>query len=235
MSSLRYFRTSPSAGNGYPTSDGRPMAETDHHRKVMTYLIECLMAWYAARPDVYVTGNLLLFYERKNRRRHVSPDCFVAFGVPNHDRLNYLLWDEVAGPGVVIEVTSATTRREDVETKFALYRDVLRVPEYFQFDPYAEYLDPPLQGVRLIDGEYVRVEPTADGHLASERLGLHLRREGTWVRLWDPAARSDLKTDAMRAKEAAEREAAERQRAEAAEGELARLKAELDRLRRAGE
>jgi hypothetical protein len=25
--------------NDYPTSDGRPMAETDHHRKLMTDLI----------------------------------------------------------------------------------------------------------------------------------------------------------------------------------------------------
>ena len=234
MSSLRYFRTSPSADNGYPTSDGRPMAETDHHRKVMTYLIEVLMAWYAARPDVYVTGNLLFFYERKNRRKHVSPDCFVAFGVPNHDRLNYLLFDEGVGPAVVVEVTSATTQREDVETKFALYRDVLQVPEYLQFDPYREYLDPPLQGHRLVGTEYVRIEPTADGHIVSEQLGLHFRREGAWLRLWNPATKLDLKTNEMRAREALEHAAAEERRADTAEAEIAQLKAELDRLRGSG-
>ena len=47
----------------YPTSDGRPMAETDFHRQLMTALIETLEDWYAAAPDTYVSGNLLLFYE----------------------------------------------------------------------------------------------------------------------------------------------------------------------------
>jgi hypothetical protein len=30
--------------NGYPTSDGRPVAETDHHRILMTDLIQALEA-----------------------------------------------------------------------------------------------------------------------------------------------------------------------------------------------
>jgi hypothetical protein len=43
----------------YPTSDGRPMAETTLHRKVMTDLIEGLERRYADVPDVWVGGNLL--------------------------------------------------------------------------------------------------------------------------------------------------------------------------------
>src|SRR6187399_3008618 len=31
----------------YPTSDGKPMAETEFHRKLMTALIETLEAWFA--------------------------------------------------------------------------------------------------------------------------------------------------------------------------------------------
>ena len=65
----------------YPTSDGKPMAETDTHRDLMTALIETLKAFYAAEPLVYVSGNLLLCYEEGNRRRHVSPDVFVVRGV----------------------------------------------------------------------------------------------------------------------------------------------------------
>ena len=62
----------------YPTTDGKPMAETDYHRDVMLDLIETLRAFYAADPMVYVSGNLLLFYEEGDRRRHVSPDVFVV-------------------------------------------------------------------------------------------------------------------------------------------------------------
>ena len=57
--------------NGYPTSDGKPMAETDAHRDLMTAIIQMLRAFYKARRRVYVSGNLLIFYEAGNKRRHV--------------------------------------------------------------------------------------------------------------------------------------------------------------------
>ena len=62
-------RTSADREVEYPTSDGRPMAETDVHRQDMVDLIETLQDYFAAEPNVYVTGNLLLFYERGNKRR----------------------------------------------------------------------------------------------------------------------------------------------------------------------
>src|SRR3954453_18045282 len=127
--------TPPLLKNGYPTSDGKPMAETDTHRRLRNALIEILMAFYQAQPRVYVSGNLLLFYEPGNKRRHVSPDVFVVRGVPKGIRENYILWEEGKGPDVVIELTSSSTRKDDVKGKFRLYRDVLKVPEYFLFDP----------------------------------------------------------------------------------------------------
>src|SRR5438094_6853144 len=57
----------------YPTSDGRPMAETDWHRDIMFALIKVLQSFFAADRNVYVSGNLLLYYVRGNKRRHVSP------------------------------------------------------------------------------------------------------------------------------------------------------------------
>src|SRR3954452_8975828 len=107
-------RTSADRKVDYPTSDGRPMAETDLHRQDMMDLITTLQDRSAVEPNVYVTGNLLLYYEEGNRRKHVSPDVFVAFGVPKEPlRDYYLLWLEPKGPDVVIEITSKTTRRED--------------------------------------------------------------------------------------------------------------------------
>ena len=55
----------------YPTSDGKPMAETDRHRQIMVDLIESLKVHFADDPNTYVAGNLLLFYDRGNKRRDV--------------------------------------------------------------------------------------------------------------------------------------------------------------------
>ena len=96
----------------YPTTDGKPMAETDIHIVLMMALIQTLRALFADQPRVYVSGNILVFYERGNKRKHVSPDVFMVRGVPNHLRDNYLVWRERKAPQVVIELTSRTTRRD---------------------------------------------------------------------------------------------------------------------------
>jgi Uma2 family endonuclease len=202
--------------NRYPTSDGKPRAETDWHRDLMQALIQTLKFCYAERSRVYVSGNLLLFHEPGNRRRHVSPDVFVVKGVAKHDRPNYLLWEERKGPDVVIELTSSSTRREDLEDKYQLYRDVLRVKEYFLFDPLGDYLDPPLQGHRLRGGQYHPIRAVA-GRLPSQVLHLHLERNGRELRLFDPAASRWLPTPL--------------ERAAAAEAENERLRRELADLR----
>ena len=216
----------------YPTSDGRPMAETDRHRELMFDAIRTLQAWYAHRPDVYVSGNLLLFYRPNDKRRHVSLDCMVVFGVPKHERLNYLTWEEGKGPDVVFEITSKTTRREDIDTKLTLYRDVLKVKEYFLFDPFEDYLRPSMQGYRLRAGAYQPIRPKA-GRLPSRLLGLHLERDGAELRLWNPETGVWLPTSNEMIERERERADAERQKADAerqkADAERQKADAERDR------
>jgi Uma2 family endonuclease len=235
-------------GVDYPTGDGKPMAETDVHRDLMVDLIQTLEARHAADLDVYVSGNILLFYEEGNGRRHVSPDVLFVRGIEKKRRENYLAWLEGKYPDLVIELTSKTTRSEDVKKKFALYRDVLRVPEYIMFDPLGDYLFPPMQGFRLVDGRY-DVIGWVDGRLPSEILGLHLERDGSDLRLVDPATglrlstlkemASEAEAERMRAEAERDRAEAERMRAEAergraeqAEAEAAQLRRELEDLRR---
>jgi Uma2 family endonuclease len=177
--------TFPTPEIDYPTSDGRPMAETDHHRDLMIDAIKTLQARYQGDKMVYVSGNLLIYYEEGNKRRHLAPDVFVVKGVPNHRRKYYLMWQEGKGPDVAIELTSSSTKGEDKKKKKLLYRDTLKVPEYFMFDPYGDYLDPRLQGFRLVGGDYVPIGPV-NGRLPSEILGLHLEVDGDELRLWDP-------------------------------------------------
>ena len=193
------------------------MAETDHHRDLMFDLIKSLQAYYADDPMTYVTGNLLLFYVPGDRLRHLSPDVFVVHGVPMRQRLNYLTWEEGKGPDLVIELTSSSTKDEDIVDKFWLYQDKLCVPEYFLFDPFGDYLKPPLQGHRLRQGKYVPIKP-AKGRFPSKVLGLHLERNGKELRLFNPSTGEWLPTLQERVGEA--------------EAEAERLRREVEELRR---
>ena len=169
----------------YPTSDGKPMGETDLHRSVMVVTIETLKMHFAGQ-QVYVSGNILLYYRPGNKRRHVSPDVLVTRGLEPRDRESYLLWEEGRAPNVVIEVTSQSTRDEDLEDKLEIYRDEIQVAEYFLFDPRSEYLVPALQGYRLSRGRYELIEPVS-GRLASVELGLQLESDSSRLRFYDPA------------------------------------------------
>lgn len=216
----------------YPTSDGKPMAETEVHRNLMMDLIQTLQDHFADDPEMYVSGDLLLFYEEGNKRKHVAPDLFVVRGVPKTPlRDHYLLWNEGKAPDLVIEVTSKTTRREDQNKKKTLYRDVLKVPEYFQFDPTEDYLKPPFQGHRLVEGEYVPIEPV-EGRLPSQVLGLHLERVGRSLRFHDPATGQRLSTREERIQEAEATIAAEEAARLQIEAETDRLRQELEAMRK---
>lgn len=213
----------------YPESDGKPMAETDWHWQATVELTMMLKAHYADAPDVYVASDLLIYTQEGNPRAAVAPDVFVVFGVPKGPRRIYKLWEEHAAPAVVFELTSRKTRREDLVTKRAQYAR-LGVAEYFLFDPEADYLLPPLQGLRLEGGKYVAMATAPDGTLRCEALGIDLRADGSRLMLRDVATGERLpwidERDAARV-------AAEVRLAEA-EAETAALRAELARLRGAG-
>jgi hypothetical protein len=136
------------------------------------------------------------------------------------------LWEEGQPPAVVFEITSRGTRLEDLGTKRALYA-MLGVREYFLYDPLGDYLQPPLQGYRLQEGEYQRMLPGDEGALASQELGLELRVEAGQLRLLNPTTGARLLTPAE-AQAAWRAEAAARR---AAEAEVERLRAELARQR----
>jgi len=215
----------------YPTSDGKPMAETDDHRDLMIDLIQTLKLHRRTARRFYISGNLLIYYEEGNRRKHVSPDVFVVEGVSKSRRRYYLLWEEKCSPSAAIELTSKSTGKEDLQEKFQLYQDILRIQEYFLFDPFAEYLNPPLQGYRLKDGKYQRIEPV-DGRLPSLELGLHLERRGGELRFYDPLTGKYLPTLQEARQAATARQKKERSARRQAEAENNRLRREIESLRR---
>jgi Uma2 family endonuclease len=211
----------------YPESDGKPMGETDAHIDALIYLREALRDHFRDDLQMYVAGNMLLYYEEGSPAACVAPDVFVVQGVAKGERRTYRLWEEGQPPVVVFEITSRGSRLEDLGTKRAVYA-MLGVWEYFLYDPLGEYLRPPLQGYRLQEGEYQRLQPEGEGRLTSQALGLELRVEEGRLRLVNPTTGEHLLTPAE-ALAARRTEAAARL---AAEVELERLRDELARLRR---
>ena len=221
----------------YPSGDGKPMAENDWQLHAILDAVSTLYRYFENRPDVYVSGDLLIYYEEGNPRARVAPDVFVVFGVPKHKRMTYKLWEEGEVPAFAMEVASAGTWREDEGRKAALY-ERLGIREYWQYDPTGDYLGLHLKGRRLVDGAY-RPQPVVeslDGTLTlySETLGLEIRVEGEEKRFHDPATGRDVPSlveehAARRAAEGeVEREIAARR---AAEARIAELEALLEEKR----
>lgn len=215
----------------YPESDGQPVGETDTHITLLLYLLGTLRDYFREDPNVYVAGNLFVYYVEGDPTQVVCPDVFVVKGVPRGERRVYKVWEEGKGPDVVFELTSKKTRYQDLGVKKGLY-EALGVQEYFIFDPLGEYLRPPLMAFRLTPEGYrqVREEP-----LVSQVLGLRLEVEGNFLRLVDLRTGERLLTpqEAYEARRRAEERAAEEAEARRrAEAELERLRAELERLRK---
>ncbi len=216
----------------YPAANGKPIAETGFHVALIACFLAMLRSLFRDRDDVYVGANMFLYYREDNPAKKVAPDLFVVFGVPNHERRIWRTWEEGKGPDVVFEFTSKSTWDEDLGSKKGLYA-WLRVREYFLFDPLNEYLQPRLQGFRLANGDYGPIQATPAGELASQLLGLVLRMQEDELQLLDEENRERLlpPLELARALEEArmllQQERAARQ---AAEAEVARLRAELERL-----
>lgn len=211
----------------YPESDGKPMGETDVHRDEMMRIIELLKEFFRGE-QVYVSGNLLLYFEQGKPRKFVVPDAFIVKGLPPHSRRVYKLWVERKSPDLVIETTSRKTRRKDTKEKPELYAR-LGVKEYFLFDPHQEYLDPPLQGHRLEGASFAAIAPDQDGSITSQELGLRLCVDGEHLQFFRLDNGERLLMGTERADLATQRAEHEAEARRAAEAEVARLREELAR------
>ena len=118
----------------YPERDGKPMGETPWHASAMMYLLSALQRVYRKAEGAYVGANMLFYYEEGNAAAYCVPDVFLVKGVKERKRRVYKLWEDGIAPCGVIEITSRSTRLEDLGTKKALY-EMLGVREYVLFDP----------------------------------------------------------------------------------------------------
>ena len=205
----------------YPAEDGEPMAVSDLHRRILMRTLQAFDEHFKQDPEVYVSGDILMYYVEGDPRKSVSPDVLVAFGLGKKFRGNYKVWEESKVPDFVMEF-SKSTYQNDLQHKMELYAS-LGIQDYFLYDAEGLYLPSPLMGFTLVDGAYVPISPGADGGLHATTLGLdfHVSNEG--LGLYDSVANEWLQTPAESATA----------RAETAEAEAARLREELERLQQA--
>ncbi|MDE0006818.1 MAG: Uma2 family endonuclease [Gammaproteobacteria bacterium] len=182
----------------YPDWDSEPM--TPIHRKTTNDIVTRLEDRYQHRADVYVGGDMTMYWQEGNNQRAVMPDVFVAFG-PSRDQARevWKVWEEGKLADFVLEVASKNTHRRDLTEKQAIYES-LGVTEYWQHDPTGRYLPSVLLGHRLDAKrtyEPVPLETMPDGTLYGESmvLGLHLWLDEGSLRLLDPNTAEFLPTN----------------------------------------
>ena len=232
----------------YPSSDGIPMAESDTQRRPLMDTAAALSLHFSRRSDVYVSADILIYYEMNNPRRCVAPDVLVAVDVPAHLRDSYFVWREGKAPDFVLEIASTSTQARDATAKREIYAG-MGVTEYWRYDPTGRYLRPPLLGEVLNHrGEYERIGLTgtdSEPQGYSAVLGLDICVRNDELRLYDPMGQAWLPTlmesdAARRAAEARADDAAQAQyAAEARADDAAQARqaaeeraAELERLLR---
>lgn len=218
----------------YPESDGEPMADTDLHLKWILWTRQVLEWRFAESPNVYISGNIMMYDIEGPLRTAVSPDILVSFGIGKKERRTYKVWEEGKPPDFVMEFSSKRTYQNDLEWKVEHYAS-MGIPEYFLYDVDRRYLPTPLMGYRLVEGTYTEVSAVGDDVLHSEVLNLdfHLLDDG--FGLYDPKMKEWLQTSAeaatdraVRAEDRAQQETEARKKAEA---EVQRLREELARLK----
>ncbi|OWK46907.1 Uma2 family endonuclease [Fimbriiglobus ruber] len=238
-----------------PYEDGEPM-DTFWHLRAMNLLIECIEQHFQGRKDFFVGGNMFMYFSPKMvfNRDFRGPDFFYVNGAA-HDksRPSWVVWEEEGKfPNVIVELTSPTTKKVDLTTKKTLYAQTFRTPEYYCYDPDGSQL----VGWRLYDGNYEPIEPEG-GRLWSSELELYLgpwesefqTRTEVWLRFFDASGnviltfdeaakqrieveKQRVKVEKQRTDVEKQRADVEKQRADSADAELARLRAEIEAIRR---
>ena len=214
----------------YPCSDGVAMSETDFQARALINARHFLGTHFQQRRDVYVSGNIFIYYEPRNLSAKVSPDILVALGVERRRRRSYRTWEEGKAPDFVLEVLSPSTWKRDLDRKRKVYAR-LGVREYFLFDPTGDDIEPALQGYRLDRGRYEPLAALGPLVVRSRVLGLDLWVDGERdLRMRDAATGENLRSPEE--SEAGRREAEARadealRRRLAAEARLAELQERL--------
>ena len=153
----------------YPETDGMPLPDGDFQAPLYVRILSTLRIHFSDVRGARVNGDTFIYYVEGNRRRSVSPDCYVALDLSaealasiEHNNA-YLLWEVGKAPDFVLEIGSESTAEADLGAKRDLYAEI-GVSEYWRFDATGgDFYGEPLVGERLVDGDYRPFDLRHDG------------------------------------------------------------------------
>jgi Uma2 family endonuclease len=210
----------------YPSSDGKPVAETYDHLYAILIVLEVLRQ-YLTGQQATVLGNQFLYYSQGFPKLRIAPDVMVIFDVQPGGRDNYKIWEEGQVPAVIFEITSPGTKDQDINFKKDLYAQ-LEVKEYWLFDPKGQWISEKLQGYRLRGETYELITDNL-----SEPLKLRLAVEDKLIGFYrlDTGEKLLIPSELAAALEQAQAQAEqERQRREEIEAQLDRYRQQFGEL-----
>lgn len=207
---------------------GDEVPQSGPHADVATTLFELLKNHFEAAPDVLTIFDMKIFWGIPGLP-NPSPDLAVIRGIRDKQviRTTFKVAEEGVLPCLIVEVVSSSDiemRLNDHKRKVELYQRV-RIPEYLIADPAFSSQDTlRLTGYRLAsNGVYEPIRPDRDGCLLSETTGLRfgVAEDGRTIQVFNALTGERLLTSGE--------EKAGRLEAEA---EIARLRAEIERLKK---
>ena len=205
----------------YPESDGQPMAEGDEQGHVIRTLFGGYADLFRDDADVHVSGDLFWYPVQGNPRVCAAPDVMVIDGCLRDQNLKaYLPWQHGGlPPRLVVEVLSPSNTVVEMLDKQGFY-ERHGVTEYVFIDPFAFAIRAWVRSgdqfvTQLVTGPWV--SPTTG--VTYQFIGEEFVATGPDGRRW------------LRPEQEIARANSEAARAVAAETEVARLRAEIERLR----
>jgi Uma2 family endonuclease len=236
---------------------GDNIVQTTRHNQDVGYLKSVSEAQLAGDRGAVVISDCLVDWNLRGRRP-LCPDLAVFFGVehaPDREWDTFNVASEAAEPALVAEVTSRSTRRNDLGKKVELYHRA-RVPFYLIAEATERGNERRIEliGYRYAPRGYKRVQPDALGRIYLEALrvwiGVVQDPPGGGERLacYEPATGAEIgnyaavvaalaaaearaDAEARRAEAEAQRADAEARARVAAEARIRELEAELKRSR----
>lgn len=164
----------------YPSSDGKPMADSTIQYDWITKIKDGLEALFKDDPNVFIAGDLLWYPIEGEVKICQAPDVMVAFGRPKGVRQSYLQWNEGnIAPQVVFEILSFSNTKKEMNKKLFFYNQH-QVEEYYVYDHRRKKLDGWLRNEGILDV----IESIASW--VSPRLGVRFELEEEGLEIYRP-------------------------------------------------
>lgn len=226
--------------------EGDFIVQSHGHNEDILYLAIVFKRAVAHDKQAVVTGDLRMAWDDPDIRP-LGPDITVIFGVlEERNWKTFDVADEGVRPRMIVEVTSDSTRKNDLGIKREYYHR-LGIPYYIIADADDDAPGRPIRliGLRYAPEDYVEMQPNDKGWLWLEPLGIWLGVGAGRLVCYDKdgkeigdytkvclAYEAELAAREKQATNAEQRAAAADERVKAMERQLRDLEATLQRLQK---